>query len=317
MDREEERLLYKIAKLYYEEDYTQAEISSRLGIYRTTIGRMLKKARKEGIVKITVQSQLNEQIQLEEEISEHFDMKEVIIVPSSENDNRSGNEEVGKATTKLLNRVIRDDDTIGSAWGTTLGTTVNQLHDLNSKNVTCVPLVGGPGEMEVDFHVNAIVYKLAQAFNGESHFIDAAAVHQSKETAQEILNSNYMNKILDLWEQLSVAIVGIGTQLKSSNLIWSGFLGQKDQKELEAHHTIGDICSRFYTLGGESIASPISERTIAVKLEKLQNLRYSIGIAYSKEKAKSIIGAMRGNFINTLVTDEETAFEIKRLIEEG
>src|SRR5699024_3092034 len=198
MDREEERLLYKIAKLYYEEDYTQAEISSRLGIYRTTIGRMLKKARKEGIVKITVQSQLNEQIQLEEEISEHFDMKEVIIVPSSENDNRSGNEEVGKATTKLLNRVIRDDDTIGSAWGTTLGTTVNQLHDLNSKNVTCVPLVGGPGEMEVDFHVNAIVYKLAQAFNGESHFIDAAAVHQSKETAQEILNSNYMNKILDL-----------------------------------------------------------------------------------------------------------------------
>src|SRR5699024_9851502 len=194
---------------------------------------------------------------------------------------------------------------------------VNQLHDLNSKNVTCVPLVGGPGEMEVDFHVNAIVYKLAQAFNGESHFIDAAAVHQSKETAQEILNSNYMNKILDLWEQLSVAIVGIGTQLTSSNLIWSGFLGQKDQKELEAHHTIGDICSRFYTLGGESIASPISERTIAVKLEKLQNLRYSIGIAYSKEKAKSIIGAMRGNFINTLVTDEDTAFEIKRLIEEG
>src|SRR5699024_359450 len=174
----------------------------------------------------------------------------------------SGNEEVGKATTKLLNRVIRDDDTIGSAWGTTLGTTVNQLHDLNSKNVTCVPLVGGPGEMEVDFHVNAIVYKLAQAFNGESHFIDAAAVHQSKETAQEILYSNYMNKILDLCEKLSVVIVGIGTQLKLSNLIWSVFLGQKYQKELEAYHTIGDICSRFYTLGGESIASPISERTI-------------------------------------------------------
>lgn len=317
MNREEERLLYKIAKLYYEEDYTQAEISSRLGIYRTTIGRMLKKARKEGIVKITVQSQLNDQIHLEEEISKYFEMKEVMIVPSKKESNNIGNEEIGKSINKLLNRVIKDGDTIGSAWGTTLGTTVNQLTELNPKNVTCVPLVGGPGEMEVDFHVNAIVYKLAQAFNGESHFIDAAAVHQSKETAQEILNSNYMKKILDLWEQLSVAIVGIGTQVKSSNLIWSGFLGQKDQEELEAHKAIGDICSRFYTLEGEYITSSVSERTVAVELEKLKSLRYSIGIAYSKEKARSIIGAMKGKFINTLITDEETALEIKRLIEEG
>ncbi|WP_261384275.1 winged helix-turn-helix transcriptional regulator [Planococcus sp. CPCC 101016] len=82
MEWEEERLLFKIAQLYYEQDFTQAEISKELGIYRTTVGRMLKKAKKEGIVKIEVKSKVNEQIDMEEKIRKYFGMKEVVIVPS-------------------------------------------------------------------------------------------------------------------------------------------------------------------------------------------------------------------------------------------
>src|SRR5699024_3757554 len=65
---EEERLLYKIAKLYYEDNRTQGDIAKQVGIYRTTIGRMLKKARREGIVRIEIVSSLNEQFQLEDKI---------------------------------------------------------------------------------------------------------------------------------------------------------------------------------------------------------------------------------------------------------
>ena len=39
------RLMVKIAQMYYEQNFTQAEIARALGIYRTSISRMLKKVR--------------------------------------------------------------------------------------------------------------------------------------------------------------------------------------------------------------------------------------------------------------------------------
>lgn len=311
MDWEEERLLHKIAKLYYEDNHTQGYIAKETGIYRTTVGRMLKKARKEGIVKIEIKSP-NEQFHLEEKIANHFGMKEVIIVSSNE---EQANEDIATACHKLLDRIIKDSDVLGVSWGTSVGSLANQLKDLKPKDITCVPLVGGAGKMNVEYHVNAIVANFAQAFNGVSHFIDAVAIYESKETAYEIIHSDFLHKVIELWDKLTVAIVGIGTPKSSSNMVWSGFLGQSEQIELQEHHAVGDILSRFYTMEGRVIHSPIAERTIAVQLEKLKNLRYSIGVAYAKEKAATIIGAMRGNFINTLVTNEETAFEINKLIE--
>ncbi|WP_137469360.1 sigma factor-like helix-turn-helix DNA-binding protein, partial [Escherichia coli] len=43
------RLLVKIAQRYYEQDMTQAQIARELGIYRTTISRLLKRGRDQGI----------------------------------------------------------------------------------------------------------------------------------------------------------------------------------------------------------------------------------------------------------------------------
>lgn len=315
MDWEEERLLYRVAKLYYHQDYTQAQISKELGIYRTTIGRMLKKARKEGIVTIQIQSNSTELFNIENEIMEHFGMKEVIIVPSFENQsNEDLLQGIGEACSSLFNRILKDGDIIGLNWGRSLGNMVHRLYDLKSKDVECVPLVGGPGGMDTDYHVNAITMRMSNALHGKPHLINAAAVYQSEETTQEVLESNFMEEILNLWEKTTVAIVGIGAPSSSSNMVWSGFLGESEQDNLKMEQAIGDVCSRFFTIDGEVINNSISKRTIAISLEKLKDLRYSVGVAYSKEKVEAIIGAMKGKFINTLVTNEETALEIYRVI---
>lgn len=316
VDWEEERLLYKIAKMYYDENFTQGQIAKELDIYRTTIGRMLKKAREKGIVKIEIQSTLDKQFDLEEKIANHFGLKEVIIAPSHSGQGMLDLQSaIGSASSKLLDRIIKDEDVVGLAWGTTLGHMVNQMTELKPKNINCVPLVGGPGGMSVDFHVNAIVYKLAQAFNGHPHFIDAAAIYKSSETTKEIIDSEFMKKVIDLWDELTVAIVGIGAPFSSSNMVWSGFLGDEEKDELKQNNAIGDICSRFFTSEGKLIDSPIAERTIAIQLDKLKGLRYSIGVAHSVDKVDSIIGAIKGKYINTLLTNEETALEINRIIE--
>lgn len=49
MREEKRRLLAKLAYMYYIEEKSQTQIASEMGIYRTTVCRMLAKAKEEGL----------------------------------------------------------------------------------------------------------------------------------------------------------------------------------------------------------------------------------------------------------------------------
>jgi DNA-binding transcriptional regulator LsrR (DeoR family) len=305
---EERRLLVKIARMYYEDEMTQSEIAAKTGIYRTTIGRMLKKARDMGIVTITIHSDFDRLFDLENRLEKRFGLREAIIVPSTLKQSRSEKKSaIGRAGADFLKRIVKDGDVVGLAWGTTLAAMIHSFSECPKRNADFVPLVGGPGNLDSKYHVNTIVYTIANAFRGTAHFIDAAAIVEKVETKEEIVRSHYFKKILELWERLTIAVVGIGAPISSSNLIWTGFFGDKEIEELNKLNAIGDICSRYFDPKGNILHPEVSKRTIAIGLYRLKKLEYSVGMAESVEKVPSIIGAMRGGFINVLITNEETA----------
>lgn len=180
--REEKKLLVKIAQMYYEEDMTQSEISKELGIYhRTSISRWLKKAREEGIVKITISTDIDEAFDLEQRLARLFNLKEVIVTPVKKNQNASDKKKiVAAAGADLLKKIIQEDDIVGFSWGTTMANMIGEFTGTEKKNAHFVPLVGGPGPMNTRLHVNTIVYNMAQDFGGTAYFIDAVAVVEKK-----------------------------------------------------------------------------------------------------------------------------------------
>jgi hypothetical protein len=48
-------------------------------------------------------------------------------------------------------------------------------------------------------------------------------------------------------------------------------------------------------------------RTLAIELENLKQKAFSIAIAGSPRKVDAVLGMLRGNYCNVLITDEETA----------
>lgn len=308
---EEQRLLIKIARMYYEEEKTQSQIAKQLGIYRTTISRLLKKAREDGIVTITIHTGSNRVYNLEQRLEQRFGLREAIVVPANEAaTEREIKGALGRAGADLLKRIVTDKDVVGFAWGSTLAELVGKFDDTQPRDADFVPLVGGPGTMDSKYHVNTIVYNVANALGGQAHFIDAAAIVERKETKEDIVSSRYFQKIADLWERLTMAVVGIGAPLSSSNMIWTGFFGDREIEELNRLGAVGDICSRYFDREGRRLEPEVDERTVAVQLEKLQSLEHCIGIAGSIEKVPSILGALKGKYINILITDEETATAI-------
>lgn len=75
------RLIVKIAQLYYDQEMTQAQIARELGIYRTTISRLLKRGRELGLVTIAINYNYNDNLWLEQQLKQKFALKEAVVVP--------------------------------------------------------------------------------------------------------------------------------------------------------------------------------------------------------------------------------------------
>jgi DNA-binding transcriptional regulator LsrR (DeoR family) len=314
MDKNEDlRLMVKIAQMYYEQDLTQAEIARRLGIYRTTISRLLKKVRQKGIVTIAINYDYNNNLLLEQQLKSRFNLKEAIVVPMANAfDEPTQLTLMAQQCAGFLNRIIEEDNIIGFSWGSAVATLVEHMDNSpRSRRVTCVPMVGGPsGKLESRYHVNTLVYGAAMKLKGESLLIDFPAILEQKSIRDGIMQSQHFRNMKEYWDQLDIAVVGIGSPTMIGQSSWRAFYGNDVIDHFNDRRVIGDICSRFYDLDGLPVETYISDKTITIELAQIKRARYAIGIAHSHDKVNAIIGALRGRYINCLVTTAETAEEI-------
>lgn len=111
------RLIVKIAQLYYEQDMTQAQIARELGIYRTTISRLLKRGREQGIVTIAINYDYNENLWLEQQLKQKFGLKEAVVVSCDSEQEDEQLTMMGVHGAQLLERLLEPGDIIGFSWG--------------------------------------------------------------------------------------------------------------------------------------------------------------------------------------------------------
>ena len=111
------RLIVKIAQLYYEQDMTQAQIARELGIYRTTISRLLKRGREQGIVTIAINYDYNENLWLEQQLKQKFALKEVVVAASDALQEEDQLNLIGQHGAQLVDRLLEPGDIVGFSWG--------------------------------------------------------------------------------------------------------------------------------------------------------------------------------------------------------
>lgn len=313
----EDKLLIRIAEMYYLEDKNQSAISKELNIHRSTISRLLKKSREEGIVKITINYAKDEGYELEKSLKERFDLNKVIVVKTSAQMREEQKLQLmATATAEYLETILEPDQIIGFSWGQAMSILVENMKPAQLESIRCIPLLGGPaGYLESNYHVNHIVFGAAKKLNAQAIMIDAPALSETKEIRDALMSTKFIQEIVNLWTKTDIAIFGIGSgmgnlQIKKKRL---AFYGSSISHYLSHHEAVGDIISRFYNSKGEHIVSELDEKLIGASLEDLQKINTRIGIAESKDKAMAILGALRGGYMNVVVTTEETAKEILEL----
>ena len=70
----------------------------------------------------------------------------------------------------------------------------------------------------------------------------------------------------------------------------------------------------FFDSDGDLISSSLEERLISTPLSQIRKMENVIGVAAGVVKAASILAALKGNYLNVLITDEPTARKVLELV---
>lgn len=311
MNEERRRLLAKIAYLYFVEGKSQTEISIDLDIYRTTISRMIAKAKEEGIVNIEIIDYNAEIFALEDYVQSKYGLKRIEIIDNQtlETDKQLS-DAISKRAADLVRHVIKEKDIVGISWGSTLSKMVENIEVKSVKNVSFCPLAGGPSHINTKYHVNTLVYEMSRVLHGQTTFINSTVVQETEQVAFGVLRSKYFQELLMLWNALDVAIVGIGGNLAYNTSQWRDLLTQEDYDILSKEAAVGEVCCRFFNEDGEAVHGQLQKRIIGLTLDQLGRVPKSIAIAYGDHKAQAILAIIKKNYINHLVTDKRTVLKL-------
>ena len=78
--QDEQRLMVKIATLYYVEGMKQSDIAQSLTLSQSFVSRILNRSVKEGVVKISVVPPANVYPELEKAIEQTYNLPQAIVV---------------------------------------------------------------------------------------------------------------------------------------------------------------------------------------------------------------------------------------------
>jgi DNA-binding transcriptional regulator LsrR (DeoR family) len=301
----------KVADLYYLRDLTQQEIADRLGLSRPTVSRLLQRARAEGVVRIEVNPPEESHHDLARELEERFGLREAVVVTGRSESPTLTRRALGQAGARYLDRCLKGREVVGVSWGTTLNEVVHHVRP-RPLRTTVVPLVGGAGQVAPGVHANDLARRLAQAHGGEVHLLHAPAVVASPEVQEALCSDPGIRRALDLARRAQVALVGVGALVPSSTLVQSGYFSVRELAALRERGAVGDVCTRPYTRDGLPVDEALQRRIVAVQFEDLRRIPTGVAVAGGLEKAEAILGLLRGDLVDVLVTDHLAARAVLR-----
>lgn len=306
--QDEQRLLVKIATLYYSENKKQSEIASLLHLSQSFVSRALTRCQKEGLVKITVVQPTSIFVGLEKSIEEKYGIRQAIIVDAGENPKiEQIKHAIGSAAAHYLETRIRPDDLVGiSAWSSTIRCMVDEMHPQNIKAGGVIQLLGGVGP-NGNVQATILTQQLSAHLDCPAWLLPSQSIEHSVEERYKLTASPDVAAVVEKFSHVDIAIMGIGVLEPSQLLKNSGNYYNEDMLNLLAERgAVGDICLHYYDAEGNPVLNPDEDPVIGMELEQTRKCPQVIALAGGVEKCNAIRGALNGNYVDVLITDFQT-----------
>jgi deoxyribonucleoside regulator len=308
------RLLMQVAKMYYMEQLTQAQIGRNLGTSRATVSRLLQEAREKGIVKISIEFPWERDEELEKIVQARFGLREVRVLTSYDQPIETIRDGRGLLAAEYIDQIVADGMILALSNGRSIASTVKRLRPARKVNMTVVQAIGALGSDNHLVDGPDLVRNLAESYRAQYRYMHAPLVVEDHRTRDLLVQEPSVQEILALARRADVAILGVGAlESESSGLIWAGYLNKKDIAWLRSQGSVGHMCAQHFDINGRLLDVELNKRVVGIGLETLRGIETVVAIAGGAEKASAILGAIRGSYIDVLITDDHAVHKLIEL----
>ena len=311
-----EDLLLRVAWFYYKDELTQDEIARRLSVSRASVGRMLDRARKVGLVSINLNADHLNAFEVSRQLRRTFRLAEALVIPDHETevgDHHGLNARLGRGGAQFMSTHLRPGGTLGVGWGETVSQVIASTSFGAVGPIHMVCLTGG-----VDAYLPAFLSSKSEGEGAMGEMTTATViptpiVASTPELAAALKAEPAIQQVLKQACGVDQAIVGVGTPTADATIVEMGYLEAEDVRTLRDHAVVGDILGQFFDASGRVVKLPIHDRRIGIELTDLAQIPKVVGVAGGLHKVDAILGALRGGFLDVLVTNELAALRLLEL----
>ena len=124
-----------------------------------------------------------------------------------------------------------------------------------------------------------------------------------------VFEDKNIQKLRELQKLCNIAVFSVGTfgAVGTHSLMQSGYLSEEQMNSLVNQGAVGDIFSHFIDKSGNLCNEKLDEKNISTSLNSLKQKEYRICLASGRGKLDCLCAALKGNYINVLIIDEELA----------
>ena len=344
---------YEAASMYYVQGETMEVIAHHLGVSRSTVSRLLARARQEGVVRVSL-VQPGGAGSLEGRMAQVFGVR-THIVPVREGTTeihrlqqvasvaaahmvdligalaeQGGAEGAGAPESggpEGENRgaaggagrdVGAGGVVVGVAWGTTMSEVSAALPSRPVPGLTVVQLNGASDPMREGPSAGEVLSQMRMSLGARTISFPVPAFFDHVATREAMWSERSVKRVLSVARRASLAVFGVGALdalngALPSQVYEGGHLTARDQAVLRRQNVVGDVCTVLLRADGSWRDVTLNARATGPTPAQLARIPRRLCVAAGTGKARALLAALRARTATDLVVDDATARAVLEL----
>jgi len=320
----DDALLFQIAKMHFEEGFSQGEVAQKLGLSRAKVNRLLQTAKDRGIVRVLVVPKLGHAYLrgIEDDLKAAYNLQDVLLIPGREGIIKGqlnlGTQEaiverLAHAAAEYLDRQLTDEDTLCINWGRVMRAVVDHLHPSKTlSGLKVLPLLGNLSAQPDSFEANLLAQEVALAYGAEFSWLIAPAIVRNLQQQEVVRALPLVQTTLAQISQATIAITAIGhADAKHSTVVKRGWLDSAEIEALIEAGAVGEICSWWFDVTGREIRDdkiyPIGLGLAGLKKMVQEGKKVIAVVGADRQRLEPVRVALLSRLVNILISDHITA----------
>ena len=346
---------YEAASMYYVQGETMEVIAHHLRVSRSTVSRLLARARQEGVVRVTL-VQPGGAGSLEGRMAQVFGVR-THIVPVREGTTeihrlqqvasvaaahmvdligalaeQGGAEGAGAPESggpEGKNRgaaggagrdVGAGGVVVGVAWGTTMSEVSAALPSRSVPGLTVVQLNGASDPVREGPSAGEVLSRMRLSLGARTISFPVPAFFDHVATREAMWSERSVKRVLSVARRASLAVFGVGALdalngALPSQVYEGGHLTARDQAVLRRQNVVGDVCTVLLRADGSWRDVALNARATGPTPAQLARIPRRLCVAAGTGKARALLAALRARTATDLIVDDATARAVLELAE--